>query len=1436
MQEIAIIGVSFEFPGITTQESFWSSLIQQRVCYHNKKSCNEQNTLIEAWGGIKSLYAFDYKFFNYSFKEACYMDPQHRLLLQHSWNALESAGYGNTKNCPSTGVFASASINKYLHGNLLGLMNNDREDEILIGNTHDFLASRIAFKLDLKGPALNIQSGCSSSLVALHQARVALLTKQCDMALVGAVSTSAPNDYGYKYEQGGIRSRNGEIRPFDAESTGTVFTNGVAVIILKELSNAIADNDNILGIVSSSAINNDGANKASFTSPSSLQQAEVIKKAMSIARIKPEQYALIEAHGTGTNLGDPIEFVALQQAFAGVHKKNVCALQSVKANIGHLDTVSGLAGVIKTMLALRNRKIPPQINFTKPNSKINLDDSPFYVNTKVQDIENIENIYAGVTALGIGGTNAHVIMKPFLQTTKKLGQTKNTTPHGETVLLSANTNGTLRDLKLKYLDFLQENNQQLSDIARMSIFSRKEMQYRAAFVVCSTSDLYDQIKSSLNNKSSNLKKDVVFLFPGQGSQYFNMGRDLYDNSKSFRKIVSYYLNIVSNLLNKNCIDIVFNDITNQKQLYDTQNTQPILLALEVALAQYLILCGIQPKALLGHSLGEYSAFVISKVLSFEDAAMLVIKRATLMAETDSGSMLSVMCDFDILQKIKPDNLDIAAVNGHQLTTISGHKSDIESFMKLCSDHDINYHLIQTNKAFHSRLLDNILEKYYQATKSIAFKTPSIPIVSNLDGRILSHKDIADPYYLVHQMRKPVQFVKCIELLQSNYEPIFLEVGPGTTLKSLTQSILFNRENTKYNVCNTLPHPKEKVSSVKTFQQSLSVLWEHNHDINWDKVKNYATNATKIPLPTYPFALERCYASNNCTNPVVKTLNTYTHTWKQLNYSLSNRIDLNKYIIVSLKNKNDIKNLILSLQEQNKSAIIIYKCERDIDNSSVLLKLAQTCLSLDKKNKVVKICFVAYGSTSLQSAVDPVIATLQSQVKVVNQELSSCQCVLIDILESENWWNDIIDELSYDSNYPIIVLRHGTRFVECFEPINLSTNFDKILGNSTLILGGTGNIGLQYAETLLKTTNHKIFLVQRSSTKTIENPTTKREIIKAEKIRSLQTTGKGRIFILSADIGNITQLTDAIQSALEMNCGQPIDNIIHTAGVDASMHYKLLKDIDDEFYQTCFYAKQEGLKNLANIVEQFSIKHCHIVSSISSILGGIGMFVYGGMHSYIDNFVLKQQQQDKVKWSLINWEAWDFQMNDDEPEEFQQGAFGDHLNQLAMSPQFGAKLIETIYGKLFSNFIISNTDLSERYDNWVLGQITRKENINKECDIEKQPRPDMCVEYMTPHNKTQKILANIWSELLGISDIGIYDNFFELGGHSLLALQMLKLINKTFDAKFSIVDLFRLPTIDKIAKSINEEISHNEIRTEANNRFNRKKNYKLISRKKHCREK
>lgn len=1459
--DIAIVAASFEFSNIFSLEDFWKVLLKQEISYTVKETNNihvplDTPRVIQAWGGISEIKKFDYRLFGYSYKEACYMDPQHRLLLQHSWQVLGKSGYINSTKRSVTGVFASASINQYLLHNLANRLDPNDENEILIGNTADFLASRIAYKLNLNGPAINIQCGCSSFLVALHYARISILTSQCEMALVGAASLSAPNAQGYRYEPNGIRSKNGKVHAFDIESSGTVFTNGVGVLLIKRLSQALEDNDFILGIIAGSAVNNDGAQKASFTAPTSHYQAKVIEKAMRVAGIEAKDYVMIESHGTGTDLGDAIELEALKKVFRNVKEKN-CILQSVKSNVGHLDTLSGMPGILKAALILKNKIIPGQANFQTPNPKLGLENSLFSINMNNITLEDRKNAFIGITALGIGGTNAHVIMRAIEphEQPKEINTICNEVSKG-LICISAKTKFSFAKLSEKYANYIKNNS--TADIRKFGEETQQRRQHfelRKAVWVDTRLNIENLFHPLEPIHVSDKVQNIIFQFPGQGSQYINMTQDLVKQYKTYQDLLWENLNILNLLTGKDFSQIIFSEDEANLEVYKTQNTQACLLAIEVALANFLIKMGVYPCALLGHSLGEYTALVISNVLDFESAARLVLKRSELMGQSAKGAMMSIIGEESFVLKTLPSDIDIAAFNGPDIITVSGSSEAIDNYANFCVNNDLLVQKLPVQHAFHSRLLEPILEEFKQFLKNIKFNQPQIPIVSNLTAEILSYEQIINPQYWADHLRHAVNYKGSIQFALKQCNPIFVEVGPGLTLSSLTKKVIAEAKADN-KVLNTTKHIKEKnMSDDDILLQCLGVLWEQGSDIQWDQLCG-SQKHTFCEFPGYAFDLVDCWIEKQLTTDHKTGIQTYRHYWQATpriskgnnfqNYDyliLSYRSPSHEKIIQNLKNEgikltvieyvessffemNNVNSLILRIIQaiQSERPVIILNLllfdkqelptwrEKQLIGNLLILSLYQYCQKF-KLDKIEKLIFITNGVIGFQSNVDAEIATLQASIKTVNQESSYFSAQLIDICKNDNFCELLINELSHNSSSRCVALRYQERFVEKFEKIAEFRNESFLKNDDSLpivILGGAGQVGRQYAQAILKKANQKIYLVQRSNLSQILHSQDDKNDSKLRDIRKLCEQYPERIEILSADIGEYQALHQICQYVALRHCSPLI--IIHAAGIDASMHYRLMKDVDEDFYFQSFYAKREGLINIQKLTTQLDISQVHIISSISSILAGVGMFVYGALHSYIDNFVLHQNKISKTQWSSINWEAWEFGDQHEVPQVFQQGAFGSHLDSLAMAPHEGRELISSLWPHIFGQMIVSSTDLSSRYENWV--ESLSKEKMLEVIQTEKAPRPDLHVGFVPPSTLDQKKISFIWSSLLGIEEIGLDDSFFELGGHSLLALQMVAHLNKEFLTKFSIVDLFEFPTIRKLAEKVSqkniESLNHQQI--------------------------
>lgn len=865
--EIAVIGMSGRFPGSDNIEEFWTNLKNgveaisffknEELIHYSPEIYNNPN-YVKAKGVIEDIEYFDADFFECTPREAEIMDPQLRLLYECTWEALEDSGYSSQGYKGLIGAYIGAAVNLGWIINVFNYKHSAGMNEMLV-NGSEFFSTRLAYKFDLKGPCLTIQTACSSSLVAIHMACQGLISGECNMALAGGVRITYPAKKGYMYEEGSIMSKDGHCRAFDVEASGTVGGDGSGIVLLKRLEDAIADRDHIYAVIKGSAINNDGTNKVGYTAPSPQGQAAVIKSALYMAEIEPESVSYVETHGTGTKLGDPIEIEGLRLAF-DTDVKGSCRIGSVKTNIGHLDNAAGAAGFIKTVLSLKHRQLPPSLNFRVPNPNIDFKNSPFYVNAELVDWKNNKYpLRAGVSSFGIGGTNAHVILEEAPEI-----EAGSNGREGKLITLSAKTDSALKSLTLKLVDYMKKNPSiSLDDAAYTLNTGRKTFKYKKMLVCTDINDLVSQLSSNESTRVKAMKsesecKDIVFMFPGQGSQYINMGLDLYLKEPIFKKEVDNCFDILKRL---NCADIrniwyPDKDITENENLINQTNfAQPVIFIFEYALAKLLIFWGIKPSAMIGHSFGEYTAACMAGVLSLEDALYLVYTRGKLMQSLPKGSMLSVSESEERLRELIGDKLSIAAVNGQASCVLSGEDEEIEAIEGQLRDYGYKTSRLHTSHAFHSYMVEPILNEFREKLSKIKFNSASIPYVSNLNGKWISDKDIFDNEYWVKHLRSTVRFNDGLLELMKNTNNIYLEVGPGKTLSSLTKQ-LQDREKKSYAI-STVKHPKEAQSDTECLLNALGCLWLLNVDIDWRAFYS-EERRNRVALPTYPFEKKYFY--------------------------------------------------------------------------------------------------------------------------------------------------------------------------------------------------------------------------------------------------------------------------------------------------------------------------------------------------------------------------------------------------------------------------------------------------------------------------------------------------------------------------------------------------------------------------------------------------
>ncbi|MEG4005579.1 SDR family oxidoreductase [Microcoleus sp. Pol11C1] len=860
--EIAIVGMSGKFPGSKSIDDFWENLkagVNLTSTFANSTPSKLGDRQTKVGSVLDDVEQFDASFFGFNPREAETMDPQHRMFLECAWEALENAGYDSEIEQRPIGVYAGTGISTYLLYNLhpnRELMDSMSFLQTLVGVDKDYVPTRVSYKLNLKGPSVSVGTACSSSLVAVHLACQSLLSGECDMALAAGVAVKVPqNELTLSPE--GIISPDGKCRAFDAKANGTIGGNGIGVVVLKRLDDAIADRDCIYAVIKGSAINNDGGLKIGYTAPSEEGQARVIRAAQIMAEVEPETISYIEAHGTGTPLGDPIEIAALTQAFrVNTDKKCYCAIGSVKTNVGHLDAAAGITGLIKTVLSLHHKLLPPSINFETPNPQIDFENSPFYVNSELSEWKaNGNPRRAGVSSFGIGGTNAHLILEeaPTPEASSLAGAK-------QLLILSAKTNSGLDTATANLVNYLEQHSDvNLADVAYTMQVGRRGFNYRRMIVADNLEDAVKNLKSGnpqrvFTNFIESNDRPVVFMFTGQGSQYVNMARELYQSESIFREECNRCFKLLQSHLGLDLCSLIYpsNEGTEKatQQLQQTAITQPALFVIEYAIAKLLISWGVQPQSIIGHSIGEYVAACLAGVFSLEDALSLVATRGKMMQQLPSGTMISISLSAEEVQLFLNENLSLAASNSPSLSVVSGTREAVENLERQLAEKGIEYRQLHTSHAFHSAMMDSIIKPFLLELKQVKLNPPQIPLISNLTGTWITADEATDPNYWARHLRERVRFSEGISELVKDSQLIFLEVGPGRTLTTLTKQQASERI-----VLSSLPHPKDKESDSGFSLNTLGKLWLAGVRVDWSGF--YADEKRdRIPLPTYAFERQR----------------------------------------------------------------------------------------------------------------------------------------------------------------------------------------------------------------------------------------------------------------------------------------------------------------------------------------------------------------------------------------------------------------------------------------------------------------------------------------------------------------------------------------------------------------------------------------------------
>ncbi len=1396
--EIAIIGITGRFPGAKNVDKFWENLrdgVESISQFTDEELLaagvdatllNDPN-YVKAGSIIEGIELFDAAFFGYTPREAEITDPQHRLFLESAWEALESAGYDSESYKGKIGVYAGVTNSNYLFRNLASnkeIIESVDTLNIFIGNEKDNLSTQTSYKLNLTGPSINVQNNCSTSLIAVHLACQSLLNGESDIALAGGVSIAKlPQRSGYYYQEGVLHSPDGHCRTFDAKAKGTVFGDGLGIVVLKRLDDAITDGDFIHAVIKGSAINNDGSLKVGFTAPSVNGQREVILEALALAGVEADTISYIEAHGTATPLGDPIEIKALTQAFrASTNQKCFCAIGSVKTNIGHLDTAAGVTGLIKTVLALKHQQIPPSLHFEKPNSEIDFANSPFYVNTKLSEWKtNGLPRRAGVSSFGVGGTNAHVILEeaPVIEES-------NASRPWQLILLSAKTSTALETATTNLATYLQQHpNINLADVAYTLQLGRRAFDYRR-MVICQ--DLNDAVRLLQTHDQERvfdyhfqpIRCPVIFMFSGQVS---NISRELYEVEATYQKYIDNCAEILQSHLGFDIHNLLF---SSSDKIAAANLTDVALFVIEYALAELLMSWGVLPEAMIGEGIGEYVAAAIAGVFSLEDALAIVANKGKKVKlnpprirfiSNVTGSWItdaqatnpnywsqnlqqSVKFSDSISQLLKEfEGVFIEVGTEQNLSTLTKEHLDINAKQHVLSclpqnqQSDVKF-LLQTLGQLWLFGVNIDWSEFYSEEQRHRLPLPTYPFERQrywIDAKkpgednnhssvsLVKKSDIADWFYI--PFWKP-----SLPPVQDNQELV--------TDKSC--SLVFLDEcGLGINLVKKLEKQNQDVITVKV-GDNFHILGDFEYTINPEEHHDYDV------------LFEELIKQNKLPKKIL-------HLW----------------------------NVTPVINQELEAA--------QIKGFYSLLFIAQAL----GRRETINDFEITVFSNNLQAVTGtetlcPEKATLLGPVKVISQEYANINCRSIDVIlppngswQEEKLIGNLLAELTVNDSQKLIAYRGVNRWVQSFEPVRFEkTKIEKPRLREKgiyLITGGLGGIGLVLAEYLARTVQAKLLLIGRSAlpnkNEWLQWLSTQDQTdsisCKIRKVQELEKLG-AEVLAIAADVSNTEQMQSAIAQA-QQQFGQ-LNGVIHAAGIPGG---GAIQRKTREEAEKILAPKVKGTIVIDAILKNVELDFFILASSNSSIVAEFGQVDYCAANSFLDAYASKQ---DRFITS-INWDTWQevgMAVNTELPQRLQAL----HLENLQQGilPHEGVDVFLRILEHTIPQVVISTSDLLNVFkhynsDNQTPG-LDFLETVNS--SKVKYPRPELSNDYVAPRNQNEQKLVDIWQEVIGIERIGIYDNFFELGGDSLIGIQLINILNKQFDSNLSVAKLYECPNISSMA--------------------------------------
>ncbi|UTV29798.1 type I polyketide synthase [Photobacterium atrarenae] len=1432
---IAVIGFAARVPGAETAEEFWHNIKYGKCAIEivDELVGNNAPDYVNKKFPLKDATCFDAAHFGISPAEAKMMDPQQRVFLEICWHALEHAGYGQSDDTFNTGVFACAGYNDYATKHVKPQSYQQGGAEyfrMLVNCDKDFIATKTAYHLNLKGPAICVQSACSSGLLAVHLAVQSLLQGESDMALAGGAAVCLDLDLGYAAEPGGPMSPTGKVAPFDASADGIIGGNGTAAVVLKRLDDAIENGDTIHAVIHATAANNDGADKAGLAAPSVKGQTAVLAEALALSGLNAEDIRYIETHGTGTRLGDPIEFESIRKIYGDASQK--CYLGSAKANIGHLNTVSGVIGLIKAIFTVRDRQIAPLCNFTQPNPELPMEGSRFHFNQHCLDWDEDQSLpFAAISAFGIGGTNVHAIISGP-PTVQRHALPEQEQPH--VLCWSAGTELQANEQRHALAQYLREFPGSLANAEYTLLSGRRHLAERQAALL-NPKQHSDQwltansvLRSARTDKSK--KRDVVFLFPGQGSQFAGMGESLYRQESAFRERVDFAASYLQSRLGYDIRTVMFGH--DDEVLRATLNTQLSLFIVEYGVAELLIQKGIKPIAMLGHSIGEYVAAALAGVMSFEEALQLVYERGSLVSGLPGAAMLSVSCSQQQITPLLDSRFSVAVINRADRCVISGEPNDIEALALQLWEQNVDSVRLNVSHGFHSHLLEPVLDSFRQCCEKIHFKSPRIPVFSNVTGQLHEPELAVSAEYWVRHLRETVCFSDNMHLMEMLYpEAQTIEAGPGTVLSNLVRS-------------QCREHNIETVQTLSSYLQqeedwliSQARLWVEG----WDISPVVVESGQRIPLPLYPFVREEhmlpaVKSHENCdeVQPEQELLPESewikTVKWSQVpSWSLQQEESAGELQNVLCFLPAD-ENLVEGIQVQpaeyfestsqgfyidptqpehfselfNRLGSRLDDCQnvifawpmqvsdRQFEEGKQLSYDALVYLSRELIQRQWQGQFTlvvpALHSVVGCEVLNPIGALSIGVARNLSLENQSISVNTIELDQSINW--PMINKLAFAApvrgdDFSYVAERFGRLWRKEWVSVSLDSqgrmgphlgNRPEDKNNVVLLFGGTGGIGLQLAHHLAGQAEHLV-LTGRASYEELE----KRSAFVA--LKSFLEQSKTSLSYYQCDLGDSDSLNTLFASIKSKHSSVDSAWLLTSRYINQD-----LEQLDPLNADSNVHCKARAAWYLREKLSQVHCRNLVLFSSITSEISGVGCADYGAANMFLN--ALAEEQTSLPKIQTIAWDAWQpvgelGQSLDASEELFRDSLLG------AVTVEQGISIMVALMRLSLPYSVVSPLGMDKRQamltqvlsqDKAGLSVVALGEDTGSQSDLE-------------------RCLCLIFAEALGLNSVNVTGDFLQLGGDSLAAVRMVSKLRSIYKTEMGLADFIRCRTPRQLATEL-----------------------------------